>query len=77
MATIERLIELLEAAQGDPQAQAAITAGFLVSAQPEPEREHLRAALDAAAVQRWFDASLLARVLQASKAEAAKQFEVL
>ena len=77
MTFFEQLIERLQAAQGDTHAQAAIAAEFGLLARPEAEREPLRAALDAAAVLHWFDASLLAQVLAIPEEDARKRFEVL
>jgi hypothetical protein len=45
----EHLVQRLNATTGDTQAQAAVAAEFLIMARPEPEREALRSALDAAA----------------------------
>jgi len=77
MASIEQLIQQLEGTKGDIHAQAAVTAEFLVSARPEAELEPLHAALDAAAVLRWFDVGLLARLLEIPSDEASKRVEVL
>jgi tetratricopeptide (TPR) repeat protein len=63
MDPIQDLLQRLRETQGDARAQAALTAGFLVLARPNEEREPLRAALDAAAVLHWFDAELLGKVL--------------
>src|SRR6516162_8078669 len=71
------LIQSLEQTQGDPWAQAAVTAEFLLMTRPESEREALRDALDAAAVLRWFDAKLLGGVLQISDEKAHHRFEAL
>jgi tetratricopeptide repeat protein len=60
---IQDLLQRLGESQGDPRAQAALTAEFLVLARPDEERGPLRAALDAAAVLHWFDAGLLGKVL--------------
>jgi hypothetical protein len=77
MALIEQLMQRLEAASGDTRAQAAVAAEFILIARPEPERELLRSALDAAAVLRWFDASLMEKVLGIPDDEARKRFEEL
>ena len=77
MTFFEQLIERLKATQGDTHAQCAVAAEFLLLAQPEPEREQLRAALDAAAVLRWFDASFLGKMLGIAEADAAKRFDAL
>ena len=77
MAFFEQLIERLKATEGDTHAQSAVAAEFLLLAQPEPERAPLRAALDAAAVLRWFDASLLGRMLETTEEGAGKRFEAL
>jgi hypothetical protein len=77
MAFIEQLMQRLEAASGDTRAQAAVAAEFVLMARPEPEREPLRSALDAAAVLRWFDASLMGKVLRIPDNEARKRFDEL
>jgi len=77
MAFIEQLMQRLEAASGDTRAQAAVAAEFVLMARPEAEREPLRSALDAAAVLRWFDASLMEKVLEIPDDEARKRFEEL
>jgi Flp pilus assembly protein TadD len=77
MNTSGELIQRLQAAKGDTQAQAAVTAEFLISAWPKEESEALRSTLDAAAVLRWFDSSMLAKVLGISEEEAEKRFKVL
>src|ERR1035441_77009 len=77
MAFIEQLMARLAATKGDIYAQSAVTAEFLLLAQPESERGLLRAALDAAAVLRWFDVDLLGKMLGIAEADAAKRFEAL
>jgi hypothetical protein len=77
MTFIEQLMQRLEAASGDTRAQAAVAAEFVLMARPEPEREPLRSALDAAAVLRWFDEALLREVLDIADHEARKLFEEL
>jgi hypothetical protein len=77
MADLEHLVQQLEAAGGDVHAQAATAAEFLLSAQPESQRERLRAGLDAAAVLRWFDVNLLVRMLESSEEEAGQLFHTL
>ena len=77
MSLAEHLIEQLRAAGDDRQAQAAITAEFMVLSRPEAERAALRDTLDAAAVLRWFDAGLLGRVLGLDDAEADRRFQAL
>ena len=57
-------IERLRLAQGDSQAMALIALDFMLEAQPETQRELLRQAIEAAAVPHWFDASILAHMLQ-------------
>ncbi|MHB9009179.1 MAG: tetratricopeptide repeat protein [Limisphaerales bacterium] len=74
---IEQLLARLKATEGDVHAQAAVAAEFVLLSRPETDRQPLREALDAAAVLRWFDASMLARVLAIPEAEAAPRFEVL
>lgn len=77
MPFIEQLLEGLKAAEGDTRAQAAVAAEFVLRSRPVPERQPLREALDAAAVLRWFDAPLLANVLDISETDAAHRFEAL
>src|ERR1017187_1736424 len=77
MSFIEQLLQGLKAAEGDTRAQAAVAAGFVLQARPEPEREPLREAFDAAAVLRWFDAPLLAGLLDISQDDARCRFEAL
>jgi tetratricopeptide (TPR) repeat protein len=77
MAFIEKLIHRLNEARGDTRAQAAVAAEFVLMVQPEPERELLRSALDAASVLRWFDVILMAKVLGIPDGEAQKRFEEL
>lgn len=77
MTLIEQLFDRLNATTGDTQAQAAVAAEFLVMARPESEREQLRSALDAAAILRWYDASLLGKILVISDEEAERRFEKL
>lgn len=67
----------LEKAKGDPHAQSVLAAEFALTAQPEEDRGPLRAALDAAAVLRWFDVSLLGKVLEVLDEEARTRFEAL
>jgi len=70
MNVLEDIIRKVEAAAGDVRAQAVITAEFAVALQTESIRERLRAALDAAAVLRWFDVQLLGRLLEIGEVEA-------
>jgi tetratricopeptide (TPR) repeat protein len=77
MADLEHLVQQLEAAEGDVHAQAATAAEFLLSAQPESHRERLSAGLDVAAMLRWFDVNLLARMLETSEEEARQLFHAL
>jgi tetratricopeptide (TPR) repeat protein len=70
-------VQRLEEAKGDTRAQSALTAEFLLMTKPAGEREPLRAALDAAAVLRWFDVSLVSRVLAISDADAEIRFASL
>src|SRR5690242_3345863 len=74
MTVLEQLIRNLEAAKGDLHAQAVISVEFFLSALPEEERNPLRAAMDAGAVLRWFDADLLAQVLEIPLEQAQKRF---
>jgi hypothetical protein len=77
MGAIEYVIRKLEATRGDVHAQSVITAEFAVASQQESVRERFRAALDAAAVLRWFDAPLLAHLLEIAEAEALERFDAL
>ena len=77
MDTENKLIERLTATQGDVQAQAALMAEFRLSVYSEPQRLALREAMDAAAVLHWFDAGLLAQLLEMPAAEATARFEEL
>jgi tetratricopeptide (TPR) repeat protein len=77
MSVLDQLIRSLEATKGDLHAKAVVGAEFLLSALPEVERTPLRAALDAATVLRWFDASLLEQVLEISANEATQRFREL
>lgn len=77
MGVIQDIVQSLVETRGDPDAQAAAAAEFVVSARPEGEREALRAALDAAAVLRWFDTELLARLLDLTEKDAGKTFDTL
>jgi tetratricopeptide (TPR) repeat protein len=67
---VQDLLQSLKEARGDPRAQAALTAEFLILARPQPQQEPLRAALDAAAVLHWFDPELLRKVLSKPLEEA-------
>jgi tetratricopeptide (TPR) repeat protein len=71
---IRDLLQRLKETQGDTRAQAALTTEFLVLGEPEPEQGRLRAALDAAAVLRWFDPDLLARLLEIPYRDARRRF---
>jgi len=75
MTVLERLIRDLEASKGNLHAQAVISAEFFLSALPEQNRLLLHAAIDAGAILRWFDADLLAQVLDISSDEAGKRFQ--
>jgi tetratricopeptide (TPR) repeat protein len=77
MRSIEEVLRRLEEAKGDTQSQAAVAAEFVVMARPESKRRPLRAALDAAAVLRWFDVSLLGKLLGVPDEEARTRFEAL
>lgn len=74
---VTELLRRLAETQGDTHAQSALAAEFALDAGPEEEREELRAALDAAAVLRWFDDSLLAKLLEIPQEEARRRFEKL
>ncbi len=73
----QTLLQRLKETQGDTHAQAAVTAESLLMTRPEAEREPRRAALDAAAVLRWFDASLLEKMLEITTEDARHRFEIL
>lgn len=77
MTRMDRLIERLQASQGDIQAQSAVAAEFLLAGRRDAERAELTAALDAAAVLRWFDADLLGRVLDLDPAAAQRHYQAL
>src|SRR5215470_17500077 len=77
MDLIHDLIQSLEQTQGDTRAQSALSAEFLLMAHWKEKYELQRPAMDAAAVLRWFDANLLARVLDISNADAQARFEAL
>ncbi|MGH8566546.1 MAG: hypothetical protein ACREXU_00645 [Gammaproteobacteria bacterium] len=77
MSSIEELLRRLDAAKSDTLLQAAIAAESVLLARPETERQPLRAALDAAAVLRWFDVSLLGKLLEVPDEEARTRFEAL
>jgi tetratricopeptide (TPR) repeat protein len=74
---ITDFLERLAKAKGDPHTQSALAAEFALAARPEVERESLRAALDAAAVLRWFDPGLLAKMLNTRHDDAQQLFEAL
>jgi tetratricopeptide (TPR) repeat protein len=74
---VTELLRRLAETQGDTHAQSALAAEFALAAFPEEAREPLRAALDAATVLRWFDDSLLAKLLGIPKEEAQRNFENL
>jgi tetratricopeptide (TPR) repeat protein len=74
MTAIEQLIRDLEASKGDLHAQAVVSAEFFLSGLSEQERTPLRAAIDAGAILRWFDADLLAAVLKIPLEEAQRRF---
>jgi hypothetical protein len=77
MDTVHDLLQRLDQAKGDTQAQAALIAEFLLNTRPESERENLSKILDAAAVLRWFDVNLLREVLEISTEEAHSHSEAL
>ncbi len=70
-------LERLTRTKGDPHAQAALAAEFALTTRPPAEHPPLRAALDAAAVLHWFDANLLARMLERPEADVARLVEAL
>jgi len=67
---------LLESAGDDEKLTLAIVE-VAVSAYAEDEQEGLREAIRAAAVPHWFDADILAALLEASVAEGARIYDVL
>jgi tetratricopeptide (TPR) repeat protein len=73
---LSELLRRLAETQTDTQAQSALAAEFVLASRPEPERQSLRATLDVAAVLRWFNATLLAKMLEISNKEAQERFEV-
>jgi hypothetical protein len=77
MDPIQDLLARLGETQGNTFAQAALTAEFLLMTRPGLEQEPLRAALDAAAVLRWFDSNLLAQLLAIPNTEAEIRFDSL
>jgi len=77
MDRVHEFLQGLETTQGDPHAQAALTAEYLLMARPEAERDPLYEALDAAAVLRWFDAELLRKVLQIPDEDSRRRYATL
>ena len=77
MSLLDELGQALAAVADDPQARSAVAAEFLLRSRPPDEQTALAAAFDAAAVLRWFDAELLARVLQIPPATAAERLRQL
>jgi tetratricopeptide (TPR) repeat protein len=59
----DETLRLIAAAQGKPDQLALVTVEIVLNAQPPVDREILRLALDAAVLPHWFDAALLARLL--------------
>jgi tetratricopeptide (TPR) repeat protein len=74
---VAELLQRLAGTQGDTHAQSVLAAKFALALRPEEERASLRAAMDAASILRWFDHSLLARVLDISEEASRRQFEIL
>ena len=68
----EERIERLREAQRDPGAMALIALDFTLDSQPDTERSQLRAAIEAAAVPHWFDAHILARLLELPESRASE-----
>ena len=66
----EKILPLLEQAQGDPQALALVTHDILLSSRPEA----LRRAVEAAAVPHWFDADILRQLLDPDLQGAAEEW---
>ena len=77
MTFLEEIVQRLAETEGDVDAQTAVAAAFVLASHPDAERKPLEAALDAAAVLRWFDADLLKKGLEISDEEAANLFEAL
>ena len=77
MHELATLLEKLTAARDDPRAQAAVSAEFALTARHGPEAPRLRAALDAAAVLRWFESALIAGLLEIDASEAAERVRAL
>lgn len=77
MTLLEEIVQRLAETKGDVSAQTAVAAEFVLASHPNSVREPLSAALDAAAVLRWFDTELLRKVLDVSYEEAANRFEAL
>ncbi|HNK03974.1 MAG TPA: tetratricopeptide repeat protein, partial [Accumulibacter sp.] len=77
MSLLDELGQALAAVADDPQARSAVAAEFLLRSRPPDEQAALAAAFDAAAVLRWFDAELLARVLQIPPTTAAERLRQL
>jgi hypothetical protein len=61
--SLEHRLERLRNAKADPGLMALIALDFLLEAQPASLQKPLRDAVEAAAVPHWFDASMLAYLL--------------
>ena len=77
MDPVTDLLQRLQETQGDIRAQAAVTAEFLIATKQAKDQKLLRAALDAAAILRWFDVDLLAKVLEITQDGAQSIFHLL
>ena len=77
MASLQDFLKNLEGVKGDIHAQSALAAEFALSVRPKQDQEPLRIALDAAAVLHWFDARLLAKVLELAYKDARLRFDDL
>jgi tetratricopeptide (TPR) repeat protein len=77
MNQIRDFLQRLREVPADTRAQAAVAAEFLVMTRPESQHEPLFAALDAAAVLRWYDTALLGKVLEISIADARRRLKAL
>src|SRR5215467_5609174 len=75
--TIEEFLAVLTRAKGDLGAQLRLAVEYELAARPATERDQLRAALDAAAVLRWFDPASLGHVLALPKTEAQRVVDEL
>jgi tetratricopeptide (TPR) repeat protein len=75
--SVTELLRRLDETKGDTRAQAVVAAEFALAMLPEEDQAPVRAALDAAAVLRWFDSRLLARLLEIPEEESRRLSEQL